>query len=132
MTVTSVPNPHRGEVGVSLVVEGKEKSFVLRPSHTAMAEMEEELGMGAIEVLDRFRFRKFGLREVSVVVAAGLRASGNPAKTPRVAEMVYQTGVQRVATEAVRLLINMLNGGREPGEGEAEAEADRPGSTSAD
>ncbi len=106
-------NKQRGDVAVTL--DGRE--CVLRPTFDALVEIEERLGIGLVPLAKRFVAGEFGIREVSVILAAGLRGAGQ--KVPEdLGNKIVKAGVLSFTQALVQLLTNALQG---DSEGNAEA-----------
>ena len=101
---TPPANPHRSEVTIEL--DGR--IYLLRPSYQALAEIEAMTGIGVMALVRRFADRAFGFHDVTAVITAGLKAAGHPASREKVAEMVFRTGLLKVATPASAFLWNAL------------------------
>ena len=107
-------NKDRGEH--SLTLGGI--AYRLRPSHTALAEVEQELG--AIYSLWR-RANGFDLtyEEIGILLAALIRAGASPddrltahVSASRIAELVFEEGVANVLPFLVLVLADAITGGR--------------------
>lgn len=107
---TTAANPERGEVEVELAGH----RMVLRPTPGATAEIEHQAGRGTLALINAALDRTITLRELAIVVCAGVRASGEKRATvAKCEELVWQTGVV-TAIEAVQtFLIRSVNGGRD-------------------
>ena len=86
-------NPHRGDVSIYLKTGDGGRDFTLRPSFSAIIEIEQATGLGIVSVASRLIQRDIGLGHLAAIVTAGLKASGEPADTQTVAQMVYKTGI---------------------------------------
>jgi len=113
-------NEQRGEVAITLAG----KSFVLRPTYGALAEIESTLGCGIVALVRRLERGDFGVVDLAVIVTAGLKAAGEPATQDKVGEMIRQAGFAPVVKATAAFLENALTGGQEPGKNQA-AGADR-------
>jgi len=115
-------NPHRGEVEIALPVAGQARTFVLRPSYGALAEIEAALGCGLVALVRRMEREDYGIVDLATIVTAGLRAAGEPASRDKVGEMIREAGFAPVVRAVSRFLENALTGGAPPGEADAAAE----------
>ena len=112
-------NPHRGEVAVKLArlddQEGLEE-LVLRPTFSAIIEIEDRLGTGLSELLERFRMAppKYGVRDVTAIVTAGLHGAGQTMSYDLVGRRIMETGMDRVALPALSFLVSCWLGGQDP------------------
>ncbi len=107
-------NPNSGEVEVEL--DGR--SFTMRPSFRALMEIEAATGTNIMTLVRRFAAKSFGIGDVAAIVTAGLKAAGEPASRDKVGELVFKTGLLKVATPAGEFLWNSLGTGREGAEPE--------------
>lgn len=103
-------NPLRGEVAITL--DGQ--AFVMRPTFAAIMEIETELG-GVVPLARRAAAGDFGLRDLAVVIRAGLNGAADADDERRVdldhvGEMIIATGVANV-TGPVRDLLTRILGG---------------------
>jgi hypothetical protein len=114
-------NPHRGEVEITLKADGGEKTFVLRPTFQALAEIEGRAGTGVVALARKAAAGELGIGEAAAIVAAGLRAAGEPAGHDKVGEMVFRTGLIEVLPAVGAFLVAGLSGGAPPGEDGAAA-----------
>ncbi len=63
-------NKHRGEVDITLLG----KTWTLRPTFGALAEIEDATGMGLAAIVQRFASGAFGIADVAIVLREGMRA----------------------------------------------------------
>lgn len=63
-------NKHRGEVNITLLG----KTWTLRPTFGALAEIEDATGMGLAAVIQRFASGAFSIEDVAIVLHEGMRA----------------------------------------------------------
>ena len=108
-------NKHRGEVEITL--DGK--AYVMRPTFEAMAEIEAKIGHGILWLATRASEGDIGITEVAVIIAAGLKAAGEPATADTVGPIVFRTGLVKVLVPVGEYLTSALMGGEPPGEAEA-------------
>lgn len=113
------PNKHRGDVPVTLKVGGKAKQFTLRPTFEALAECEEETGLELPALFQSVLTFRLGIKRTAAVLAAGLRASGEPATVERAGDMLADTGLSEVHAPVARFLLSGLTGGQKLGEADA-------------
>lgn len=119
-------NPERGEVEIELTG----RKFVMRPSYTALMEIERTTGIGLVPLARRIINLEYGLGDAVAVITAGLRAKGEGASPEKVGSMVMETGLLIVGPALVKFMTNALRGGDdEPGEVKA---ADQTSSSSDD
>jgi len=103
-------NPARGDVEVELAGH----HLVLRPTPGATAEIEHQAGRGTLALINAALDRTITLRELAIVVCAGVRATGEKRATiDKCQEMVWQTGVVRAVEAVQTFLIRSVNGGRD-------------------
>ena len=107
-------NPKCGEVEIEL--DGR--SFTMRPSFRALMEIEAATGTNIMTLVRRFAAKSFGIGDVAAIVTAGLKAAGEPASRDKVGELVFKTGLLKVATPAGEFLWNALGTGRDVAEPE--------------
>lgn len=120
-------NAIRGEIEIDLAG----RKAVLRRSFSCLLEIEDGLGVGLVPLSARFMARAFGLREVAVIVQAGLKAAGEkPLALADLGEQILQTGLMKYSAPLSDFLLGALTGGEEPDPGEAKA-AEATGSTTA-
>ena len=107
-------NPNSGDVEIEL--DGR--SFTMRPSFRALMEIEAATGTNIMTLVRRFAAKSFGIGDVAAIVTAGLKAAGEPASKDKVGELVFKTGLLKVATPAGEFLWNALGTGRDVAEPE--------------
>ncbi|MBF0270318.1 MAG: gene transfer agent family protein [Alphaproteobacteria bacterium] len=121
-------NPFRGEIEIEIA--GRKAK--LRRSFACLLEIEDGLGLGLVPLSARFMARSFGLREVAVIVQAGLRAAGeNPPAFADLGEKILQTGLMKFSAPLSDFLLGALTGGEEPDPGEAPAAGSTSSTTAA-
>ena len=108
-------NPHRGDVPITLKHHGTDREFVMRPTFGAIAEIEQATGRGLIALARSAMAGDVALSTMAVVVTAGLKAAGEPAKAATVGEMVFEAGALATLPAVGQFLTNALTGGRERG-----------------
>ena len=114
-------NPQRGDVAITLKVNGADREFTMRPTFEAIAEVERATGRGLLAVARSAAAGELGLAEATAIVAAGLKAAGEPATREAVGPMVFETGLLNVLAPLVAFLQGAISGGRAPEPGEAKA-----------
>ncbi len=83
-------NKARGEVTLSL----GGRDWVLRPTFQALCEIESELGEGLIALVRRLAAGSVGVRDVAVIVHAGIKAvEKKPPSYDKVGQMVIEAGI---------------------------------------
>ena len=83
-------NKARGEVTLSL----GGRDWVLRPTFQALCEIESELGEGLIALVRRLAQGSVGVRDVAVIVHAGIKAvEKKPPSYDTVGQMVIEAGI---------------------------------------
>jgi len=83
-------NKARGEITLSL----GGRDWVLRPTFQALCEIESELGEGLIALVRRLAQGSVGVRDVAVIVQAGIKAvEKKPPSYDKVGEMVIDAGI---------------------------------------
>ena len=98
-------NPLRGEVEIMLA--GKPR--VMRPTFAAIMEIEAALG-GVVPLARRAAKGEFGLRDLAVVIHAGLKGAGGEDTLDEVGEAVLAAGVAHVTAPVRDFLTNVLSG----------------------
>ncbi|EAU40128.1 hypothetical protein FP2506_11247 [Fulvimarina pelagi HTCC2506] len=110
-------NRRRGEVPA--VIDGTERRLCLTLG--ALAELEAAFEADNLAALAaRFDTGRLSARDLTIIIAAGLRGSGEPVSADEVSAMRFEDGVAGAARIAVELLTAAF-GGRESGEGALEA-----------
>lgn len=100
-------NPLKGEVEIEL---GRER-HLMRPTFAAIMEIEGELG-GVVPLARRAAAGDFGLRELAVIICAGLNGYGARRFTrEEVGEMILAAGIANAAAAVRDFLTNVLKGG---------------------
>ncbi len=83
-------NKARGEITLSL----GGRDWVLRPTFQALCEIESALGEGLIALVRRLAQGSVGVRDVAVIVHAGIKAADKkPPSYDTVGEMVIEAGI---------------------------------------
>src|SRR6185369_347186 len=101
-------NPHRGEVKITLA--GQE--YTLRPTFDALAQIENDLGMGMAGVTARFFSRTHGFREIESIVRNGIiGAGGQPPKDLR--DLLVKDGITKISSPVIVFVSNAILGDRE-------------------
>lgn len=111
-------NPDRGEVTIEL----GGRSWVLRPTYQAIAEIEAATGKSIMDLARLVASTRYSARELAVMVAGGLRGAGEKGvQVDTVGEMLVQAGVANPATikPVADFLTHCMNGGAQPGEAAA-------------
>ena len=109
------PNPHRGEVQVTL----GGRAMTMRPTMQALAAIENIIGIGVPEMIDRFKAGTWRLQWVPVIITHGLKAGSEPsANVAAVGEMIVEAGALRFAQPILQFLMGALVGGMETKPGE--------------
>lgn len=65
-------NQFAGEV--ALTIDGTKR--VMKLTLGALAELEDELGIGTLDLIERFEAARFSTRDVLALIVAGLRGGG--------------------------------------------------------
>lgn len=103
-------NEHRGEIAVDL--GGAQR--VLRPSFTALSEIESETGKTLQQVTANAISCAVSLTDTAIVLAAGLRASGEDVSRDQVGQWVVDAGGAVEFYQAVgKFAVFGLTGGRD-------------------
>lgn len=96
----------RGEVNVTL----GDRCFVLRPSFSAIMDIEERLG-GIVALALRASRGEYGLKDVATVICCTIRQSGNQRPTlDEIGELVLQVGLASAA-DAMKDILTVVLGG---------------------
>ena len=104
-------NPHRGDVTLQVL----DRQFTMRPSHEAIAEIETVTGRGILAIFRDLTTREIRFTEMAAVVAAGIRAAGEPQATVHGSmQLLYDEGLtsERLYASLTAYILNILNGGR--------------------
>ena len=102
-------NKHRGEATITL----GDNSYVLRPTFTALVEIEDRTGMGLIELAQTFFDQKVKVRDVVAVIFAGIKAGNNDwPDEDAVAQAVVAGGIANVIEPVGAFLADALAGGQ--------------------
>jgi len=102
-------NSARGEVPFNV---GEER-LILRPSFSAISEIETELGIGLVEIAERFAARRYGVKELCAVIRVGARAGGRDLDLERIGDLVMSAGLVAATGPVVLFLSNALTGGND-------------------
>ena len=105
----AMANPHRGEVALTL----GGRSFALRPTFAAIAEIETRCGQGLVALARRLTAGDIRVSDFAVIITAGLKAAGEPARYDKVGELVLEEGVGALAPAVGEFLRQAIAGGRE-------------------
>lgn len=119
-------NPQRGDV--EIVLDGE--AHMLRPSFQAICEIEAVTGLSTFALTRTLIARDVKVRDVAVVVAAGLKAAGaEGVKLDIVGGMLMRAGVMEppVYGPVLAFLNNALRGGADQ---DPKAKAGEAGDTS--
>lgn len=114
-------NEERGEVGIRL--DGK--LYPMRPSFTAMLNIERKTGRTLVSLSASFAAGRFGglpLEELAIIVVEGIHAAGAERNeqmlqgfdTTRVAEHLFDGGLLEAMEPIDNFLKNALTGGSKP------------------
>ncbi|MGE0270297.1 MAG: gene transfer agent family protein [Alphaproteobacteria bacterium] len=103
-------NKYRGEVSIDL--GGRE--YILRPTFEVLVEIEERLGIGLLAIARKFMNREYGIRDVSIIIAAGIKGGGQ--KIPEnLGEVLATTGVLPFHEKLEKFIAGSLSGESEQG-----------------
>lgn len=106
----AVANPERGDVEIEL----GEHKFIMRPTPGATAEIEAGAAKGTLALINAVADRTITLRELAVVVCAGIRASGDGgANVRKCEELIWRAGFVPALVAVQSYLLRSVNGGRE-------------------
>ena len=101
-------NTHRGEIAA--VIDGEEKTLCLTLG--ALAELEARLGSGDLVGLgERFAGGRVSARDLTAILGAGLRGTGNAITDDDLARMSIEGGLRGAAEIAAKLLRATFGGG---------------------
>lgn len=101
-------NRHRGEVEVTL----GGRRFTMRPSFAAIAEIESRSGQGLVALARRLTAGDIRVSDFATIIAAGLRAAGEPARIETVGELVLEEGLGTLSPAVGEFLRQAISGGR--------------------
>ncbi|MGL4975875.1 MAG: gene transfer agent family protein [Bosea sp. (in: a-proteobacteria)] len=114
-------NPRRGETGIS--VAGT--ILPMRLTLGALAELEAAFAVDSLpELGDRFARGKLSAKDVTRILAAGLRGAGQPLSDADVAGLAFDDGLSGAIHAAIKLLEVTFAAAPEPAG--AKATAKRP------
>ena len=85
----------------------------MRPSFAAIAEIEARSGQGLVALARRLTAGDIRVSDFATIIAAGLKASGEPARYERVGELVLAEGVGALAPAVGEFLRQAIAGGAE-------------------
>jgi hypothetical protein len=116
-------NPERGEHAITLAG----KTYVLRPSFTAVRAIEAETGKSLITLSRLGNLGDLSLDQVGIVASHLIRAGATDeldkmVSAERIAELAYEEGLPHVMARLTLLLVDAATGGR-TATGEAKAVA---------
>lgn len=83
-------NRHRGEVAVTLAG----RSYTMRPTFTALAEIEDRTGCGLLGLLHRLR--DHSVKDTCSVIYCGIKATDPKADEEEICGLVVETGVNNL------------------------------------
>ena len=109
-------NPIRGETSLQL---GSEE-IVLRPTFDAISKIEAVLGIGGVEILERFTRGRIGVRELAVILTEFAQASGATVTLKAMGEKVVEFSYRECvgpAIQALKAAIDPRKEDEEPDEG---------------
>lgn len=117
-------NRYRGET--ALVADGQ--ALPMRLTLGALAELEHAFAVDSLPALgERFAGGKLSARDVTRILAAGLRGAGSSVSEDQVASLAFDGGL----SGAIRAAIDLLDAtfGDQPGEAEASSRPPQPPAT---
>lgn len=92
-----------------------DRTFVLRPTWEAIAEIEAMLGEGFFTTANRIQaLAKFGLRDLAVIIHAGVKAAGSPLKFEDVGRLVADYGVVNAIGPVNEFIQSVMQGPKSP------------------
>jgi hypothetical protein len=101
-------NPHRGEIVAR--IDGRDHLLCLTLG--ALAELEAAFGVGDLSALvARLGQGSLAARQLTVIIAAGLRGGGHPVTDAEVADMRFDGGLRGMAQTVARLVEATFGGG---------------------
>ena len=104
-------NKHRGELDVKLLG----KSWTMRLTFEAIADIEAKTAMGLAAVVRRFIQSEFGVNEVAAVIWAGIDAAHDDAPDlEAVKRAVVEEGFGGLAVTAAEFLGRAVAAGEQP------------------
>jgi hypothetical protein len=104
-------NRHRGETALHVAGE----SLPMRLTLGALAELEDAFSVDSLPALgERFASGRLSARDVTRILAAGLRGAGGTASDAQVAGLAFDGGLNGAIAAAIRLL-DATFGEPEPG-----------------
>ncbi len=106
-------NCHRGET--ALMVDGE--ALPMRLTLGALAELEQAFSVDSLpELGERFAGGKLSARDVTRILAAGLRGAGSSVSADQVASLSFDGGLNGAIRAAIALLDATFSGGDTPAE----------------
>ncbi len=112
-------NDLRGEIAITFGEGTDAKSFVLRPSFSALRKLETHIGMGVLALVQRLGQKDVRITDLAAVVWAGIIGSKikDPPSLDDVGDMIYEKGMVNVIPVVGSFLTAAITAGH--GEGEA-------------
>lgn len=111
--VNPVPNEAQGDVKIKL----GSHNLVMRPTPRATAEIESQTGRGTMALINALVERELTVKEMGIIVAAGIRAHGSPddrrANAAKCEQLIWETGMMHVVGPVQTFMLRSVNGGRD-------------------
>lgn len=111
-------NKHRGEVAITLTIDGEERTLAMRPTFECIAAIETQQG-GILDVMQSFATHRWKIIDLIAIVNAGL-SHDKSVKPNQIRDAILSAGAVTFVGCVTDLLANAISGGRES-EGNAEA-----------
>ncbi len=113
-------NKYRGDVEF----KAGDRTFVLRPTWEAIAEIEALLDEGFFTTAHRIQaLAQFGLRDLAVIIHAGVKAGGSALKFEDVGRLVADYGVVNAIGPVNEFIQAVMQGPKSPDPTMEKAEA---------
>ena len=111
-------NKERGEVAVS--IGGKD--YILRPSFSALVEIERRTGQTILEIATNLSAARIGVADLVAVLFSAIKAGQTDwPEYDVLGEMVVKAGVAELIGPVGGFIVSALNGGQETNAGNGRA-----------
>jgi len=93
------------------------REYLLRPSFEALADIESRTGRSLLEILNDFAGGKAGFKTTATVIwCCHLASRPEPGRAPSlndIGELIVKEGLFKIAPEALKVLVGVLNRGND-------------------
>jgi hypothetical protein len=101
-------NKERGEVEVSL----NGSTYIMRPTHNVITEIESRLGIGIFRVASRLRMADYWFTDISVIICEGIKGGVLDPKEALsqddVSRMIAEKGLDDYIQPTIQLISQMI------------------------